>query len=168
MLEVVRGRRSIRRFLPKEVEERKVEQLLEAIKWAPSAGNLQARDVILVRDEETKTQLAIAALGQMFVAEAPLVFVICANKRRSGMRYGKRGEELYSIQDATAAVQNLLLMAHYLGLGACWIGAFDESEVSRILGIPKDVRPVAIIPLGYPAESPIAPPRSLSLHYEKW
>ena len=166
--EAIRGRHCIRRFRPDEVEEEKVEGILEAAKEAPSAGNLQARDFIVVRDSKKRRELAEAALSQNSVSEAPLVIVVCANPGKSAAKYGSRGEELYCIQDATAAVQNILLMAHSLGLGACWVGAFDEDSVREVLGIPPEIRPVAIVPVGYPAEEPSAPPGNIEVHNEHW
>jgi nitroreductase len=167
-LDLLKSRRSIRQYTSAPVEKQKLDTILEAAKWAPSAGNAQARDLILISDKEIKEKLAEAAFGQNFVSEAPVVIVVCANRGRSAKRYGLRGESLYSVQDATAAVQNMLLMAHSLGLATCWVGAFDEQKVKRILGIPKDVSPVAIIPVGYPKESHHAPMRRLDLHEGKW
>ena len=129
---------------------------------APSAGNLQPWELIVIKSKENKNRLARAALDQWFIAEAPVVVVICADVPRTSMRYGKRGESLYCIQDCAAACQNLLLAAHALGYGTCWIGAFDDVAVSSILGLPKSVRPLAIVPIGRPAEKP-SPPRRISL-----
>jgi nitroreductase len=167
-LDLIKTRRSIRRYTKDPVEKEKIALILEAAEWAPSAGNQQAKDIILISDPQTKEKLADAALGQSFVAEAPIAFVVCANRGRSAKRYGQRGKTLYSVQDASAAVQNMLLAAHAAGLGACWVGAFDEEAVKNILRIPEDADPVAIIPVGYPAENPNAPKRKLSLHEGKW
>lgn len=150
--EVVKKRHSTRAYKDKKVEEEKLQKILEAANSAPSAGNLQAYDVFLVRDKEKKKALARAALNQDFIAEAPVVLVFCANPERS-WRYGERGRTLYSIQDATIAAAYAQLAATALGLSTVWIGAFDENEVLEILGNPK-VKPVAIIPIGYPAEEP--------------
>jgi SagB-type dehydrogenase family enzyme len=122
---------------------------LDAGRWAPSAGNLQPWVFIVVQTNKLMREIAQAALGQMFVLEAPYVIVVCADILRSASRYGQRGAELYSIQDTAAAIQNMLLAAYSLGLGACWIGAFDENEVRGVLGLPKDIRPVALMPLGF-------------------
>jgi len=169
-IQVINDRRSIRKFKSKELSKQQIEQLLHSAQMAPSAGNLQARDFVVVTKKETKQKLCKAALNQYFIEEAPVVIAVCANYNRSISRYGNRGE-LYSIQDATASVMNILLTAHSLGLGTCWVGAFYEDKVSEILGIPKSIRPIALIPVGYPDETPIAPPRrSLSevTHWEKW
>ena len=162
VLEAIRTRRSIRRYGPGEVTWEQVETLIDAARWAPSAGNLQPWEFVVVQDPSTKERLARAALNQRFIAQAPVVIVVCADPMRSGSVYGPRGAELYCIQDTAAATQNMLLAAHALGLGTCWVGAFDEYEVRHVLGIPPDIRPVAIVPVGRPAESP-RPPRRRSL-----
>ena len=167
VLDALRCRRSIRRFIPKKVEEDKIQALLDAFFWAPSAGNLQARDVVVVQDGSLKQQLAEAAFGQGFIAESPLVFVVCANKKKI-TPYGERGVSLYCLQDAAAGVENILLAAVSLGLGSCWVGAFDEAHVAKILGLPGHVRPVALIPVGYPAEQPSPPQRNSSVHRDGW
>lgn len=117
-------------------------------------SQLQAYEIFLVQDENKKRELALASFAQSFVAEAPVVLVFCANPGRSEKRYGKRGKNLYCIQDATIAAAYAQLAAVDLGLGSCWVGAFDEKEVLRILGNPEGLIPVAIIPIGYPAEQP--------------
>ena len=96
----------------------------------------------------------MAALEQEPIEEAPLSLVVCADQDRSAQRYGERGRELYCILDAAASVENILLAAHALGLGACWVGAFNDQLVSRILKLPEHLRPVAIIPIGYSDENP--------------
>ncbi len=159
VFEAIHGRRSIRAYQEEDVSDAVIDKLTSAATMAPSAGNLQAWELIIVRDRERKVGLMRAALAQEFVAEARLVIVICANELRSAQRYGRRGASLYCIQDCAAATQNLLLAAHALGLGACWVGSFDESAVSRLLGIPRGVRPVTLVPIGYPAEEPELPPR---------
>ncbi|MHA1627095.1 MAG: nitroreductase family protein, partial [Candidatus Asgardarchaeia archaeon] len=126
---------------------------------APSAGNLQSWEFYVLRSRKVKRKIADAALGQRFIEEAPVVIVVCANENVSSLRYGLRGKELYCIQDTAAATQNILLSAYALGYGSCWVGAFMEDEVSRILKTSPGVRPVAIIPIGKPAEIPRKPPR---------
>lgn len=171
VFEAIKGRRSIRAFRETDVPQETVEKLIEAARWAPSAGNIQPWEFIVVRNPETKRRLAEAALGQSFVEEAPVVIVVCADEERSARGYGTRGRTLYCIQDTAAAIQNIHLAAYALGLGTCWVGAFREDEARRILEIPDGVRPVAIIPIGFPAES--LPPRSRRplkqiIHYEKF
>jgi nitroreductase len=149
--EAVRNRRSIREYLEKPVEDDKIEKILDAARWAPSAGNLQSVEYIIVKDRETKEKLAGAALGQDQVSEAPVDIVVCCNFPKM-KHYGNRGKELYSIQESGACIQSLMLTAHSLGLGTCWVGAFEEGSVRKILKVPDSVRPVGIITLGYPAE----------------
>jgi nitroreductase len=169
VLRAVKGRRSIRAFEHDDVSSEIVEKLLDAAIWAPSAGNIQPWEFIVIRKPEIKRALAQAALDQTFIEEAPVVIVVCANENRSSQRYGIRGKTLYCIQDTAAAIQNLHLAAYSLRLGTCWIGAFREERAREILKIPQGIRPVAIIPVGYPAETP--PPRnrrpmSQVVHYE--
>lgn len=155
-LNTILTRRSIRSFSSKPVSDEQLRLILEAARHAPSAGNCQARDIIVVKDAGVRKQLSAAALGQKFIEEAQLVLVVCANTERSGRRYGERGRLLYCLLDAAASVENILLAVNALKLGACWVGAFHDDLVCRILNLPKYLRPIAIIPIGFPAE-PIEP-----------
>ena len=171
VLEAIKGRRSIRAFKSQAVSTEIVERLIDAARWAPSAGNIQPWEFIIVRNPEIKRNLAKAALNQSFIEEAPVVIVVCADEIRSSQGYGVRGKTLYCIQDTAAATQNIHLAAYSLGLGTCWVGAFNEEEARKILGVPQGVRPVAIIPVGYPAEKPSARnrrPLNQIIHYEKF
>lgn len=152
--EVLRKRHSIRRFKEKEVEEGKIKKILELANLSPSAGNLQARSAIIVRDKKMKEKICQTALGQNFIVEAAVVFIVCADLEESAQKYGRRGRELYSIQDATIFASYLQLAVTSLGLASCWIGAFNEYKVSEILKLPEEMRPIAIIPVGYPVEKP--------------
>lgn len=169
--EAIKNRRSIRAYTSEEVSKEDVKTLIDAARWAPSAGNLQPWEFIIVRDAEIKHILSTAALNQTFIEEAPVVVVVCANETRSGCRYGSRGMTVYCLQDTAAATENLLLTAYMLGLGTCWVGAFHEKEVNKLLDLPEGVRAVAIVPIGHPAEKPRARPRrpiSEIVHYEKF
>lgn len=169
-LDAIKGRRSIRRFKDTPVGKELIEELLNAAQMAPSAGNLQARDFVVVTNKITKQKLAKAALDQSFIDQAPAAIVAVANIERSARIYRSRGE-LYAIQDATAAIMNLLLAAHSKGLATCWVGAFDEYAVSELLGLPQRATPVAIIPVGYSDEKPAATPRvglEKVVHWETW
>jgi nitroreductase len=159
VFEAIKGRRSVRAFTSKPVSDDDVKTILDAARQAPSAGNLQPWEFIVVRDAEIKKRLAQAALDQAFIEEASVVIVACADESRSSPRYGSRGSTLYCIQDTAAAIQNLHLAALALGLGTCWVGAFDEAEARKLLVTPQNARPVAIIPVGYPAEKPKPRPR---------
>jgi len=151
--EVIKGRRSIRAFKQQDVPEEAVEKLIDAARHAPSAGNIQPWEFVIARKPDTKKKLAQAA-HQAFVEEAPVVIVVCADEKRSSRGYGKRGEKLYCIQDTAAATQNILLTAYSLGLGTCWVGAFNEKEAKKVLRTPSGMRPVAMIPVGYPNKTP--------------
>ena len=154
VLETIKDRRSIRTYdnrdLPKEV----VDQLLDAARWAPSAGNVQPWAFVVVSSQEVKHNLSLAAYGQKDLEEAPIVIVVLADEKQAQERYGEKGKTLYCLQDTAAATQNILLAAYSLGLGTCWIGAFKEEETRKIINAPKNMRPVAMIPVGYPNETP--------------
>lgn len=151
---VIKKRKMIRAYQAQNVSDELVWKLLEAAHTAPSAGHTQVQEFIVVRDPEMKNRLGEAALEQMFVAEAPVVLVVCSNMERSVWRYGTRGQQFYSIVDGAFASLLILLACVDLGLSACFVGAFDDAAVSRVLGLPKHVRPVGIIPVGYPGERP--------------
>jgi nitroreductase len=167
---VMQRRRSVRRYTRETISDALLEKLLTAARLAPSAGNLQARDFIAVSDPNMKHELAEAAYGQFFVAMAPVVLVGCANIARSRKAYGQRAE-LYAVQDATIAACYIQLAAESLGVATCWIGAFDEKRVSSSLKMPLDIRPVLMLPVGYPDESPEPTVRmelSRFVHRELW
>lgn len=159
LYKTVKTRRSVRSFKEEEISQETVEKILKAGIWAPSAGNRQSWEFVVIKEGYNQEELVKGALGQNFIAEAPIVIVVGANIKRSAQRYGERGRNLYCLLDAAAAIQNMLLTAHELGLGTCWIGAFRDEEVKEIVQFPDYVRPVAIIPIGKPAESPSAPSR---------
>ena len=171
VFEAIKGRRSIRAFQNRDIPPEMVDRLIDAARWAPSAGNIQPWEFIIVREPETRRKLAKAALEQTFIEEAPVVIVVCADENRSSQGYGTRGKTLYCLQDTAAATQNIHLAAYALGLGTCWVGAFREDEAKKILNIPSGVRPVAIIPVGYPAEKPQPRnrrPINQIIHYESF
>jgi len=167
--EVLKLRRSTRAFKEEQVTEEEIVKLLEAGRLAPSAGNIQPWSFVVVRDANIKRRISEAALNQSFIIRAPVVIVVCADPDRSKQRYGNRGVNLFCIQDTAAAIQNMLLAAIDLGLGACWVGAFQEDMVKATLRIPENLRPIAIIPVGRPAEKPNLPfrrPLEEIVHYE--
>ncbi len=157
VLEAIHRRRSVRRYSPEPVSEEHLHEILRAAIAAPSAGNIQPWKFYIVREFALRRALAEAAYGQTFIEEAPVCIVVVAIPEMSARRYGDRGWSLYSIQDTAAAVQNILLAATSLGYGTCWVGAFSEEAVAKALNLPDGERPVAMVPLGRPAESP--PPR---------
>jgi nitroreductase len=146
----IRQRRSVRAYKAVEVEEEKLKKILEAARLSPSASNRQEWKFIVVRNAETKKKLAKAAFGQSFIGEAPVVLVGCGTESKAIMACG---QPAYTV-DVSIACSFMILQAHELGMGTCWIGAFKEDEVKKILKIPDFVRVVAMIPLGYPDEDP--------------
>jgi nitroreductase len=148
-------RKSIRKYLDKAVDEAVVRKVLEAGRIAPSAGNRQDWKFVVVRDQETRGKLAIAAKGQMFLEQAPVTIVGCAIEPTYIMMCGQSA----GILDVSIAFSFMMLAATELGLGTCWLGAFDENAVRKILGVPDRMRIVAMTPLGYPGEEPAGRPR---------
>ena len=163
----ISNRRSVRKYQAKEVEEHKIERILEAGRLSPSAGNRQEWKFVVVKDKAIKQQLVVAARGQSSVEEAPVVLVGCAVDASAIMPCG---QYTYTV-DLSIAFAYMILEAEELGLGTCWLGAFDEDVVKKALDIPEEVRVVAMTPLGYPAESPSARPRKTMKEivcYEKY
>lgn len=157
--DAIKNRRSVRKFLSVPVEWHKICAIIDAGRMAPSAGNMQEWRFIVVTDKDKIAELADAAMGQRFIEQAPIVIVVCADIEKIKRSYGGRGERLYSIQDCAAAIENMFLTITDLGLGTCWIGAFDEGVVRRAVSIPDTARPQAILPIGYPDEKVLMPLR---------
>lgn len=142
-------RRSIRNISNKEIAEYDLQKILEVINTAPSAGNLQGYEVIVVKNEEVKKQICAASYNQSFVYDAPVVLVFIALPKVSGSKYNARGEKLYSIQDATIACTYAMLASESLGLATTWVGAFSEEDVIKSLKLTRYEVPVSILPIGY-------------------
>jgi len=157
--ELIKSRRSVRVFKKQKMEKEKLIKILEAANSAPSAGDLQSYEIYLIKSQEMKEQLSKAALGQSQIANAAAVLVFCASSKRALSKYGGRGTELYSIQDATIACAYAQLAVTELGLSSVWVGAFYEKEVANIIKSGPQERPVALLPIGYPAKKPNATPR---------
>lgn len=149
----IKNRRSIRKYKEKEFPQSDLDKIMESAMDAPSAGNLQSRRFYIVKDKKIRKAIAKGAYNQNFIIEAPIAVVVCADHRIQ-TRYRSRGIQLYSIMDCSASIQNMLLTAYSLGLGSCWISAFDEEAVRDILDIPIHLRPVAIVTFGYADEKP--------------
>ena len=145
--EAIKTRKSVRSFKNTDVPEESLERLLEAARLAPSANNSQEWRFIVVRNAKTRKILAAKACKQTFVAEAPIILACCAETNNHVMTCGQLS---YPI-DVAIAVDHITLCAVAEGLGTCWIGAFYEDEVKRILSIPPEVRVVALLPVGYPS-----------------
>ena len=140
---VIQKRYSIRSFQNIEVHTKRIEEIFELARLAPSSGNFQSFRVVVVKDSDTKKKLSHI--------EAPVILVICAVPEEQAIRYGDRGRNLYAIQDATIFAAYCQLITVDLGLASVWVGAFRESKVREILGLDDNLRPIALMPLGYPA-----------------
>ena len=156
VFEAIKSRRSIRAYKKETLPAAIVKKLLEAATFAPSAGNVQPWAFVVATQLHIKQNLSFAAYNQKDVEDAPAVIVVCADEKRAEERYGERGTSLYCIQDTAAAVQNLLLAAKAMGLGSCWVGAFKEEQVRKIVSAPVGMKPVALVPIGYSDEEPAA------------
>lgn len=170
LMECLEKRRSVRAFTDEPVPDDVIENALQVANLAPSAGNLQARDFIVVRDEDVRKAVVEASPGHRFMMESPVIIVCCGNFDRI-IQYGPRGRNLYCIQDVSASVENMLLYLTARGYGACWIGAFDEGKVSDALGLPPHVRPLTLIPVGKPKKEGTGPPRVRTeglTHHDHW
>lgn len=155
VFQAISHRRSIRRYKTREVEKEKLNRILESARLAPSAANRQQWKFIVVKDDKTRKKLVDAALGQKFVAQAPITIVACSTESERKMPCGQYA---YSV-DLSIAVSFMILQATELGLGTCWLGAFDEEMVKQILNIPPEIRVPAIFTLGYADENPLQRPR---------
>jgi nitroreductase len=155
VLETIKERRSIRSYKDTDIEEEKLKKVLDAARLAPSASNRQEWKFIVVRDAETRAQLAGMTYGQRFVGGAPIVIVACATEGKSIMTCGQPTHTV----DVSIACSFMILEAWEQGLGTCWLGTFNEVEVKKLLGIPEHMRVVTMTPLGYPNEAPAQRPR---------
>lgn len=153
--QTVRKRKMVRQYKAnKPIPDSIIAKLMENAHTAPSAGHTQVQEYVIVKDSTIRLNLAEAALGQESVSGASLLIVVCSNTSRSIGRYGKRGKDFYSVIDGAFASMIILLSAVNEGIGACFVGAFEDDKVSKILGLPDHVKPIGIISLGYPNEIP--------------
>ena len=166
--EAIAHRKSVRSFKDKDVPEEIISRLLEAARLAPSASNRQEWRFIVVRDQATRKELSVAARGQKFVGEAPVVLACCAETDSHVMACGQL---CYPI-DVAIAIDHITLCATADGLGSCWIGAFDEDKAKEILGIPPQIRVVGLLPMGYPKDPSRVEKNRLPLEdivkHERW
>lgn len=171
IFQVIRDRRSIRRYKDVDVEADKLERVLDAARLAPSWKNLQCWRFLVIRDQEIREKLLAAFPadnpGSRAIATAPVIIVVCADSAASGVENGIE----YYIADTAIAFEHLCLAAHALGLGTCWMGWFEEKTVRAALGIPESIRVVGVTPLGYPDQAPKARPRKVLeeiTFYDRW
>jgi len=159
ILDLIKSRRNIKFYLPKFVSWEKIGRVLDAARHAPSCGNIQNWKFIVIIDSAQKQQIAEAAYEQLDLSAASTLIVVCAEPEKAERYYGLRGDRLYTTQNCAAAVQNMLLEAHSLGLGSTWVGAFDEEVVKSLCGMPAEIRPQAIVAIGHPKTIPPKPPK---------
>lgn len=152
--DAIQARRSIRDFKPRAMPDEIIARLLEAVRSAPTAGNLQAYHVYWSQDPVVIRGLATASDGQECVVKAPCVLVFCTDAPRSAVKYKERGTTLYCIQDTTIAATMGHLAAAALGLGSVLVGAFDAKQAATVIGAAPDHQPLLMLPVGYPAEAP--------------
>lgn len=155
VFEAIKGRRSVRKYTKKPVPEDLIMKILDAGRWAPSAGNRQPWSFIVLKDAEVKRRVAEATTYGKFLADAPVGIAVVIDPQVSHRSGG--------VEDGASATQNMLLAAHALGLGACWIGSYNsvyEERVKELLNIPKEKRLLSIISIGFSAESPEKPEKS--------
>jgi nitroreductase len=182
LFEAIRTRRSVRKFLDKPVEADKLQQLLEAVRMAPSWANMQCWHFIVTREKSVKEKISELSYVESFfaprgykanparkaLAEAPLVIVACADPEKSGVLW----DQPYYMTDLGIACQNLWLAARGLGLGTVFVGVFDEAKMRELLGIPSHIRIVGLFPVGYPfeekADGPARKPLNEIVFHEKW
>jgi len=153
--EVIRGRRSVRAYRTDPVEEDRLRRVLEAARAAPSAANRQPWHFVVIRDAGLRARM-LEAYSQPWFAQAPVIVCACARPAEAWQRGDGKN---YSDVDVTIAMDHLILAAAAEGLGTCWIGAFKPDRLREVLGLPADLEPVALTPLGYPAQSPEPRPR---------
>ena len=170
--EVVKKRKMVREYQQdRQIQTDIINKLLKNAHSSPSAGHTQVQEFIIVIDPITKRKLCQASLGQSQVKNASVLIIVCSNTSRSVGRYRKRGTEFYSIIDGAFASMIILLSAVNEGIGASFVGAFEDNEVRKILRLPIQVKPIGIIGLGYPAEKPERFERielSNLVHYERY
>jgi nitroreductase len=162
LFEAIKTRRSVRKYLNKTVEDKKLEAVLEAVRMAPSWANYQCWRLIVVKDSVTREKISALSYVESFfatkgyktnpsmkaLAEAPVVIVLCADPSQSGSLWNQN----YYLVDAGLAAQNMMLAARAQGLGTVFVGVYDEEKLKSLLHIPADIRIVGLLPLGYPVE----------------
>ncbi|MFY9800061.1 MAG: nitroreductase family protein [Methanoregula sp.] len=166
----LKSRSSVRSYNGDPLAKEEIQYIITCASTAPSAGNLESWDVIVVTETEVKEALAQAALDQEHLEQAGAVFVVCANYVRSMSRYGERGI-LYGLEDATIACTYMMLAAHAKQLHSCWTGSFQDEEVREILDLPQHIRPVALLAVGR-GNAPTVPTERMDpgehVHREIW
>jgi len=176
---VVESRRSIRRFKNQEVPNKLMEKVLNSGKMAPSGGNMQPWEFIIVKEKYIISKIIESTFvgfqkkcrsKQDWIGTASLLIIVCADLKRTVSRYSEMGKEI-ALLDTAASIENILLASTALGLGCCWVSGFDKQKLSVILKLPRLIVPIAILPLGYPEDIPASPHKfSLKeiIHFERF
>lgn len=172
-LNLIKTRRSVRRYSDKSVSNELIEEIINAARFAPSAHNKQPWKFIVTRDKQKLSELSESSDYAKFLSSAPVAIIVCADYKNSPQREvdKKHFVEYFCVQDTSAAIQNILLAAHGLGLGSCWIGDYDEEQLSNMFDIQMPYYPVGIVSLGFTDKQPTAPKRKALdqvLCYEKF
>src|SRR5215208_5148920 len=170
--DVIGKRKMVRKYKQdRPISDKIITKLIKNAHRAPSAGHTQVQEFIIVKDPLIKKKLRIAAVDQEYVEDAPVLIIVCSNTSRSVGRYGIRGRDFYSIIDGAFASMLILLTAVNEEIGAGFVGAFEDDKIAKILELPEYVKPIGIIALGYPDESPAKLEwiqNEQIVHYERW
>jgi nitroreductase len=164
IIDILRSRRSIRKYKATPVEDEKLNTVLEAARWAPSAGNRQPWEFVVAKDPSIRNRIADVAPYGGFIAYAPVMIAVVVDPKKDPIHY---------IEDGAIATTHIMLAAHALDLGTCWVGAFEspyEDDAKRVLGIPANLRVLSLVSLGYPAEERTSTRKDAReiIHYEKY
>ncbi len=182
LFDAIKTRRSIRKYIDKQVEEDKLQAVLEAVRAAPSWANLQCWRLVVVKDKATREKIGELSYVESYfapkgyksnpsrkaLADAPVVIVLCADPEKSGVLW----QQNYYLVDAGLAAENLMLAARGQGLGTVFVGVYDEERLRKLLDIPASIRIIGLFPLGYPAEEkkegPARKPLAELCSFERW
>lgn len=159
VFEVIRSRRSIRRFVEKRIPNDKLKRILEAAIWAPSGSNEQAWYFVVIKSKKKIEKIKAVTPGMMADENPDIVIVACADKKRAYEVAGELGRDVMSSLDVAMAVQNMMLAAWELGIGSCSKCSINKKALQTLLKLPKHLEPIFVVTLGYPAEIPSPPPR---------
>jgi nitroreductase len=150
LLDAIKKRYSVRKFLAKSIEVEKLDQLLEAARLAPSARNIQPWKFVVIQSEEQRQNLSAICKGQTFVSAAPVTIAICCTNLDYQMTCGQTA----AVIDGAIAAEQIVLQAVELGLGSCWIGAFFHDKLAELIDLPADWQVIGLLPMGYPDIAP--------------
>jgi len=177
LMEIIKGRRSIRRYQDKEIPEADLQKILEAVQWSPSWANTQCWEIVVIKDKAMKERinetLSATNPARKGLPGAPVVLVVCGKTLSSGYYKGEATTKFgdWIMFDLGIATQSICLTAHSLGLGTVVVGLFDHDKAKQVLGVGEGCEVVAILPVGYPAKDSSAPKRREIrefTHYDKF